>query len=306
MKQMLSDDILSIVMYREGWIFMDKKNAALISVFSNSALLILKIVAGIMMGSISVISEGIHSSIDLLASVVAFFSIRKAVEPADTEHPFGHGKFENISGFFEAMLISFAAIFIAYEAIRKLFNPTDIERLDWGILVMVFSSIVNIIVSRILFVVSKKSGSIALEADAVHLSVDVFTSVSVILGLVIIKLTGWVIIDPVIAVIVAIMIGRTSVVLIKKSISDLSDQSLPECELGTIRGIIEGYHDVLGYHKMRTRKSGDQRELDLHITMDKNTTLECAHDLCFRIESRIKEKLPGTHITLHVEPDNNK
>jgi cation diffusion facilitator family transporter len=282
---------------------MNKKNAALVSVFSNTALIILKIIAGILMGSIAVISEAVHSAIDLIASVVAYFSIKKAIEPADSDHPFGHGKYENISGFFEAMLIFFAAAFIFYEAVKKFFAPSEVQSLDWGIGVMIFSVFVNIAVSRILFKVSKKTNSIALEADAMHLSVDVFTSVSVIVGLVVIKFTGWKIVDPIIAIVVACMICKASLDLTKKSIGDLADQSLPENELQIICGILESNNDIKGYHKMRTRKSGDQREIEIHITMEKNTTLERAHDFCFGIESKIKEALPGSHITLHVEPD---
>jgi cation diffusion facilitator family transporter len=281
---------------------MNKKNAALVSVFSNTALIILKIIAGILMGSIAVISEAVHSAIDLIASVVAYFSIKKAIEPADSDHPFGHGKYENISGFFEAMLIFFAAAFIVYEAVKKFFAPSEVQSLDWGIGVMIFSVFVNIAVSRILFKVSKKTNSIALEADAMHLSVDVFTSVSVIVGLVVIKFTGWKIVDPIIAIVVACMICKASLDLTKKSIGDLADQSLPENELQIICRILESNSDIKGYHKMRTRKSGDQREIEIHITMEKDTTLERAHDFCFGIENKIREALPGSHITLHVEP----
>ncbi|HAJ79698.1 MAG TPA: cation transporter [Fibrobacteres bacterium] len=281
---------------------MNKKNAALVSVFSNTALIILKIIAGILMGSIAVISEAVHSAIDLIASVVAYFSIKKAIEPADSDHPFGHGKYENISGFFEAMLIFFAAAFIVYEAVKKFFAPSEVQSLDWGIGVMIFSVFVNIAVSRILFKVSKKTNSIALEADAMHLSVDVFTSVSVIVGLVVIKFTGWKIVDPIIAIVVACMICKASLDLTKKSIGDLADQSLPENELQIICRILESNSDIKGYHKMRTRKSGDQREIEIHITMEKDTTLERAHDFCFGIENKIREAQPGSHITLHVEP----
>jgi cation diffusion facilitator family transporter len=186
---------------------MQKKHAALLSVVSNTVLIAFKITAGILMGSISVISEAVHSAIDLVASIVAYFSIKKAVEPADHDHPFGHGKFENISGFFEAMLIFFAAVMIIYEAVQKLFHPIEVERLGWGIGVMFISVIVNTFISKTLFKISKRTNSIALEADAMHLYVDVFTSLSVMAGLAVIKLTHWEILDPVIAIVVACMIG---------------------------------------------------------------------------------------------------
>jgi cation diffusion facilitator family transporter len=282
---------------------MQKKHAALLSVVSNTVLIAFKITAGILMGSISVISEAVHSAIDLVASIVAYFSIKKAVEPADHDHPFGHGKFENISGFFEAMLIFFAAVMIIYEAVQKLFHPIEVERLGWGIGVMFISVIVNTFISKTLFKISKRTNSIALEADAMHLYVDVFTSLSVMAGLAVIKLTHWEILDPVIAIVVACMIGKASLDLTKKSLRDLADQSLPDAELLTIKRILDGYTEITGYHKLRTRKSGEQREIDIHVTMEKNTTLEYAHDLCFKIENTIKETYPGSYITLHVEPE---
>jgi cation diffusion facilitator family transporter len=282
---------------------MQKQQAATLSVISNTVLIVFKIVAGITMGSIAVISEAVHSAIDLIASLVAWYSIKKAVAPADREHPFGHGKFENISGFFEAILIFFAAGMIVYEAVKKLFHPIEMEHLDWGIGVMLVSVIVNILISQILFRTAKKTKSIALEADGMHLYVDVLTSLSVMAGLVVIKFTHWEIFDSIIAIAVACMIGKASVDLTKKSIHDLADRSLPEDELQSIRQILQGYPQVISYHKLRTRQSGNQREIDIHITMDKNTTLENSHELCSQIEKLIQEALPGASITLHVEPD---
>jgi cation diffusion facilitator family transporter len=282
--------------------FMHKQNVALLSVISNSILIVFKIIAGIFMGSISVISEAVHSAIDLIASIVAWFSIKKAGQPADLDHPFGHGKYENISGFFEAMLIFFAAAMILYEAIKKLFHPAEVERLGWGIAVMGISVIINTVVSRMLFKTAKKTNSIALEADGMHLWVDVITSLSVIIGLITIHFTHWQILDPIIAIVVACMIGKASIDLTKKSISDLADRSLPEPELQSIQNILQTYPSVLGHHKLRTRQCGDRREIDIHILMDKNMTLEDSHGLCSKIEDHIKETLPGSYITLHVEP----
>jgi cation diffusion facilitator family transporter len=281
---------------------MKKTSVPIISITSNSVLLIFKIVAGVLMGSVAVISEAVHSGIDLLASAVAFASIRKAEQPADQDHPFGHGKFENISGFFEALLIFFAAGLIIFEAIKKLLHPLLIEKLGWGIGVMAVSTIVNICVSQILFKSAKKHGSIAIEADAMHLWTDVFTSGGVMAGLVIIRLTHWEVLDPVIAIFVAGLILKASFDLTIKAIADLADHQLPENELSAIRSVVDGYPEVDGYHKLRTRKSGSRREIDLHIQIDKNTTLATSHDLCFRIENAIKTELPGAYVTIHVEP----
>ena len=285
---------------------MRKTRVVLVSITSNSVLIIFKIVAGVLMGSVAVISEAIHSSIDLAAAVVAFIAIRKADVPADRDHPFGHGKFENISGFFEALLIFFAAGLIIYEAVKKLLHPLAVERLDWGIAVMAVSAIVNIVVSRILFREARRSGSIAIEADAMHLWTDVFTSMGVMGGLLALRLTGWAILDPVIAIVVAGLILKASFDLTTKSITDLADHQLPDNELESIHAILEKNLDVKSYHKLRTRRSGSRREIDIHIQVDRDISLYHAHQICFCVEKAIKDALPGAYVTIHVEPARQK
>jgi cation diffusion facilitator family transporter len=226
---------------------MKKTQVVIVSIISNTSLVVFKVVAGIAMGSVAVISEAIHSGIDLLAAVVAFIAVRKADEPADHDHPFGHGKFENISGFFEALLIFLAAGLIITEAIKKLLHPEEVDKLGWGIGVMAISGIVNFFVSRILFKSAKKTGSIAIEADAMHLWVDVFTSVGVMVGLVLIRLTHWEILDPIIAIVVAGLILKASLDLTLKSIADLADHQLPESETSSIRAIIDSHKEVASY-----------------------------------------------------------
>jgi cation diffusion facilitator family transporter len=281
---------------------MNKQGAAFISIISNSFLILLKIGAGVMMGSVAVISEAIHSGIDLLASIVAFISIREAVKPADQEHPYGHGKFESISGFFEAILIFVAAGLIIVEAVKKMTHPGVMEKLDWGIAVMLVSVVVNIIVSRVLFRISKQECSIALEADAMHLWVDVFTSVGVIAGLVVIRVTGLTMLDPVIAILVAAMILKASWDLTKRSLEELADKSLPPEEVERITAILKAHPQILGFHKMRTRQNGSQRELDIHLTIDPRSSVHDAHELCNHVETEIAEVLPEMYITTHVEP----
>jgi cation diffusion facilitator family transporter len=283
---------------------MKKTHVEIISIASNSTLIVLKVIAGILMGSVAVISEAVHSGIDLIAAIIAFIAIRKADEPADESHPFGHGKFENISGFFEALLIFLAAGLIISEAAKKLIHPADVEKLGWGIGVMAVSGIVNFFVSRVLFRSAKKHGSIAIEADAMHLWVDVFTSVGVMAGLLLINFTHWKILDPVIAILVAGLILKAAFDLTLKSIADLADHQLPDVEILSIRSIIDSHKEVKGYHKLRTRKSGGRREIDIHVQVDKATTLEDAHTVCFKIENAIKEDLPGAYVTIHVEPYN--
>jgi cation diffusion facilitator family transporter len=283
---------------------MKKTQVEIVSISSNSLLIILKIIAGVMMGSVAVISEAIHSGIDLIAAIVAFIAIRKADEPADEGHPFGHGKFENISGFFEALLIFLAAGLIISEAVKKLIHPADVEKLGWGIAVMAVSGTVNFFASRVLSGSAKKHGSIAIEADAMHLWVDVFTSIGVMTGLLLIRVTHWEILDPVIGIVVAGLIIKAAFDLTVKSIADLADHQLPDSEILSIRSIIHSHKEVESYHKLRTRKSGGRREIDIHVQVDKTMTLEDAHTTCFKIENAIKETLPGAYVTIHVEPYN--
>jgi len=279
---------------------MDKQGAALLSVFSNTTLILFKLIAGVVMGSVSVISEAIHSGIDLLASIIAYFSIRQAKKPADSDHPFGHGKFENVSGAFEAILIFLAATLIIYEAIKKIIHKGEIESIEAGI------GVVNLFISSKLFKIAKKTDSVALEADAMHLFTDVFTSFGVFLGLIVIKFTHIYILDPIIAIIVALMIIKASVELTQKALCDLVDKSLPQEEVKVIEDIIKKYSQVTSYHKLRTRKSGDRREIDVHIRMENSTTLIDAHNLCNMIEDEIKNALPNSYITIHIEPEDEK
>ena len=270
---------------------------------SNSLLLVAKLVAGFAMGSASVISEGIHSSVDLLASLIAFLSIRAAVKPADEEHEFGHGKIENISGSIEALLIFMAAGLIIYQAIKKITVGTPVERLDLGIGLMAGSAVLNFFVSRRLHKIADSTDSVALEADAWHLTTDVYTSLGVFVGLVIVRLTHLTILDPIIAIGVALLIIRAAWNITRKSMGGLVDVRLPQAEEDIIAAsITEHLGQITGFHELRTRKSGSQRYIDLHLVLPKSVTLEDAHKLCDHLESDIKSKLSNGLVTIHCEP----
>ncbi|MDD1713251.1 MAG: cation diffusion facilitator family transporter, partial [Methanoregulaceae archaeon] len=232
-----------------------KQNTARLSVLSNAALVLMKFVVGFTIGSVSIISEAIHSSMDLIAAVIAFFSVRKSAEPPDAAHEFGHGKFEDISGLVEALLIFIAALLIIYKAVNNLLGePAEQltqDLLFMGIAVMGISALANWYVSHRLFIVAKQSESIALESDAWHLRTDVYTSLGVFIGLVLIKLTGITIFDPLFALAVAVVIIKAAYDLTKRSLSDLIDHSIPEGDEKRIREIIcehssiyAGFHDL--------------------------------------------------------------
>ena len=282
-------------------------SVARLSIYSNSLLLIIKLAVGFFMGSISVMSEALHSGIDLLAAVIANYSVKKAGQPADDEHRFGHGKFENVSGTVEAILIFVVAIIILYKSSVKILGNETIEidssLIGIGIVIMGISTIVNFYVSARIMKVAKKAESIALEADAYHLTTDVYTSIGVLAGLILIKITGNPIFDPLMAIIVALIILKASYDLTKRSVSGIMDVKLSDNEEDTIKSIIhEHYSQYAEYHNLRSRMSGAERFVDLHLVVPKNQNVVDAHDFCDHLEKEIKEKIPNLSILIHVEP----
>lgn len=283
--------------------FRTKTGAAGLSVLSNTLLILLKLVAGILTGSVSIIAEAIHSGIDLLAALIAFVSLRIAGRPADREHPFGHGKVENVSGTIEAVLIFVAAIFIIYQAINRIIAGAIVEYLSIGIAVMAISVVVNIIVSRHLLRIARDADSIALEADARHLTADVYTSLGVMAGLVVVQVTGLNILDPIIAIGVSIFIMRAAYNLTRRAFPSLIDVKLPEEEEALIVSTMsEHMGELVSFHELRTRKAGSERHIELHMMMARDASIERAHSLCDHLEKDIRSRLPHTHVTIHVEP----
>jgi len=292
----------------------EKTKVASLSVASNILLTLTKVVVGLVSGSVSILSEGIHSGIDLVAAFIALFAVKESGKPADSCHAYGHGKIENVSGTIEAALIFVAALMIIVEAIEKVQeiingnggHVSDLG-LGLGLLIMGVSALMNMIVSTRLMKVAKDTDSVALEADALHLRTDVYTSLGVFLGLLIIKITGWAIIDPIIALGVALMIIGAAVDLTKKAFAPLVDVSLPNEERTIIAEVLRLYEDeFVEFHKLRTRKAGAERHIDLHLVVAKYTPVVDVHELCDRIEHEISEKLSLTHVLIHAEPCNGR
>ncbi|MDD4873655.1 MAG: cation diffusion facilitator family transporter [Dehalococcoidales bacterium] len=280
-----------------------KSKAAALSIASNTLLILLKLFAGIITGSISLIAEAIHSCMDLAAAVIAFVCVRVSDKPVDKKHPFGHGKAENVSGVIEGVLILIAAGIIVNEAIHKITQGVELKIVEVGIATMAISIVVNILVSRYLLKVSKSTDSLALEADAVHLTTDVLTMSGVLLGLIAVKLTGIEIIDPIVALFVALLIVKAAFDIIWKSFGGLMDVSLPESEKAAIEAcLLEHNNRIVEFHKLRTRKAGSQRQVDLHLVIPKTASIEEAHNLCDHLETDIGKILPNTVINIHVEP----
>ena len=283
-----------------------KSKAAGFSILSNTCLILLKLVAGIVTGSVSLIAEAIHSMMDLAAAIVAFVSVRVSDKPPDNRHPFGHGKAENISGVIEGLLIFIAAGLIINEAVHKIIEGVHLEMLEIGIAIMAVSIVVNVVVSRYLKKVSRDTDSLALEADATHLTTDVMTMAGVLIGLVIVRVTGLYILDPVIAIIVAILIIKAAFDITRKSFGGLMDTSLPESEQTAIEScLIEHSNSIVEFHRLRTRKAGSQRQIDFHLVIPKAICVDEAHQLCDHLETDIEIILGNAEVNIHVEPCNS-
>ena len=288
-----------------------KTGVARLSVVSNTLLVCFKLVVGLLTGSVSILSEALHSAVDLIAAAIALFAVKKAGEPEDEHHRFGHGKFENISGFIEALLIFVAALWIIYEAISKLLHPEALQAIGWGVTVMVISALANTLVSSMLFKVAKETDSIALQADGWHLRTDVWTSAGVAVGLGVMMIgekfappttnLHW--IDPVAALVVALLILKAAWKLTRQSLKDLLDTSLDEEEVGWIEEYLRQLPDgACGYHHLRTRKAGPVRFIELHLLVKPEMTVEASHELADELVAAIKRQFDRARVLIHVEP----
>ena len=286
-----------------------KSRAAAVSIVSNSALIVFKLVIGIMSGSIAIISEALHSASDLVAAIIAFYSVRKAAVPPDLHHHYGHEKVENLSGVIEALLIIAAAGVIIYEGVLKVIHGLHIDHIWLGVAVMATSGVANLIVSRrVLYPVARRTQSAALEADAAHLLTDVYTSFGVAGGLLLVKLTGWELFDPIAAIAVAVLIIRTGYLLVVQSTKVLLDQTLPESELEDIRRCVKDHRGdlIVGYHRLRARQAGNRRHIDLHVTVDESLTVAAAHEVAEHIAADIRECVPNSDVLVHIEPSSHE
>jgi cation diffusion facilitator family transporter len=282
-----------------------KTRAAVLSIVSNSTLIVLKLVAGVLTGSIAILTEAVHSCIDLIASLVAFVSVRKAGAPADPEHPYGHAKLENIAAAFEGVLILAGAVVIALESGRRLFDPPEVELLGVGIAVIAFSAVTNVLVAAYLARRAAATDSPALEGDAAHLRTDAFTSLAVLAGLLLVELTGVARIDPIVALLVAAVILGSGLRLLSRSSRVLVDEALPAEELAAVRAAIEdhGAPEVAGFHALRARRAGSDRYVDLHVQFRRGTSLERAHEVAHELTREIRGRLLGADVLIHLEPE---
>ena len=288
---------------------MEKRRVAWLSVGSNTLLTAGKLVAGFATGSVSIMSEAVHSAIDLIAAGIATFSVHVADRPPDYTHPYGHEKIENVSGVIEGLLIFAAAVWIIYEAVDKLMHGVDLKYLGHGLVVMGISGAMNLFVARLLRRSAIRNRSVALEADAAHLYADVYTSIGVFVGLTVITVgrrffdadLAW--LDPVIAIGVAVLILATAYRITRKSFYPLLDSAASPGEISMVEGIMNEFgKDGIDFHKLRTRRAGGSLYVDLHMGFKPGMSLEQGHGISHSLTAKIEETVPGAKVLVHLEP----
>jgi cation diffusion facilitator family transporter len=287
-----------------------KPAAAAVSIASNSLLIGLKLAAAAITGSVAILSEALHSMVDLIASVIAFISVRRADEPADVEHPYGHEKLESLAASIEGMLIIVGAALIVYEAVHRLTTGAEVEKLGVGIAVIGFSAIANGSVSLFLRRQARRHASPALSGDAAHLGTDALTSLGVLVGLALVQITGWNAIDSAVAIAVAVVIVFAGVGILRRSASALVDQAPPPAEMDRIEAAIARARadmpEIVGYHKLRARTAGRRRYIDLHLQFRSRTTLERAHAVAHELRDAIEAELGDAEVLIHTEPESSR
>ncbi len=265
--------------------------------------ILLKGIAWWLTDSVGLLSDAIESFVNLAGALMALGMLSVAARPADDNHAYGHTKAEYFSSAFEGFLILGAAVWIAVEAVERLRNPRPVQAAFVGLAVAVVATIVNLVTARILMAVGRNARSIALEADAHHLFTDVWTSIGVIAGVALVWQTGWLWLDPMIALLVAANIIRTGWHLMRRSASGLMDASLPDSQLKQIESILNSYRqEGLEFHALRTRQAGARAFITLHVLVPGAWTVQHGHDWSERIEADLRTALPGVHVTTHLEP----
>lgn len=280
-----------------------KTRWAKLSVASNALLVAFKLAVGLSTGSVSIVAEAVHSANDLLAAIIAFLAVKKSAKPADENHAFGHGKFENLAGLSESVLIVLAGGAMVYQSAQKLLHPVGLQMVDLGIGVMGMSAVVNYLVSRKLIRVARETDSVALETDGSHLLVDVYTSLGVMGGLLLIRLTKLQILDPIISICVALYIVYLGLHLSIKSARDLLDEQLPPDEVQTIRKLLQSDGNrIASFHGLATRKSAGTRMVEVHLVVCSSWSVKEGHDAGVEVRRTIDKAFSGARMVFHIDP----
>ena len=280
----------------------EKVAAARLSLLSNALLTVVKLTIGLLTNSVGVLSDGAHSASDVMASAIALYTVREADRPPDEDHPYGHGKMESVSALVQALLLFAVGSYIVTEAIRHLLNHEGPKRVDWGMGIMLVSAVVNAFIVRFVSRAADRTESPSLHAAAQDHRADIFTAIGVLAGLILVRLTGNSIFDPILALAVAVVIFRGAWHVVRDAMRNLVDRRLPEQDVQTVHRVFDSDPHVLGYHKVRTRMAGSTRHVDAHVMMDDDLTLLRSHQLTEALESKVREALPHSVVTLHTEP----
>lgn len=277
--------------------------AAVVSVASGVGILVFKFAAYLITGSVAILSDAAESVVNVVAANVALISLVIAVRPPDEGHPYGHGKAEYISSATEGVLIFFAGGWILITALQRFLQPIPLRSLTLGLVVLAVATVGNYLTARFLMRVSKEAHSIALEADAKHLLTDVLTSLAVFVGVGLVSVTGVQWLDPLVGALIAVNVLWMGVSVSRRAVGGLMDTSLPPDEDAKVRAILDAHQEeIVNYHALRAREAGASRFVDLHLVLHRTLTVGQAHNLCDHLEEHVREALPGTDITIHVEP----
>ncbi len=266
-------------------------------------MVVLKAAVGVATSSMSVLAQSADSFFDLSAVFISFVMVRMTAKPADTEHPFGHGKMENIASIVQSLVIFIIGLFIIYFAIKEIASSAVVRYPEAGMIVMVLSILTSTFLSRYLFRVAQTTGSATLVMNARSISTVKYTASVVLIGLIIIRFTNFTLADPIIALLIAVWVFKEGIDVLRKSSPALIDEKLPGNEEEVIRStIMEHCSQLVGFHALRTRKSGIQRYIDLHLVVPHNTSVSQAHGMTEHLEQDIRSKLPHTSMIIHIEP----
>jgi cation diffusion facilitator family transporter len=281
----------------------EKKNVALGSVLAAVFITGFKLIIGLMTGSLGIISEALHSGLDMVAAMITYFSVRVSDKPADREHNYGHGKVENLSALIETILLLVTCIWIIYEAVHRLTSgETKIEVTAWSYIVVVCSIVIDFTRSRALYRVAKKHNSQALEADALHFSTDIWSSTVVLFGLICYQFLGWYRADSIAALFVAVIVLFVSYQLGRRSIDVLLDKS-PINTTKTVHEILKLHPEVLKYHGLKARTAGADTFIKFNVHFDPELSLREVHEVCDKIEAEIKKQVVRSEVYIHAEPE---
>ncbi|MDW8052662.1 MAG: cation diffusion facilitator family transporter [Armatimonadota bacterium] len=279
-----------------------KRRAALISLSYNLAAAGIKLATALLTGSVSLLSEALHSATDIIASFFAYLGVRIGAAPPDPKHPYGHGKIETMAGLGEATLLMLVVGYLLVEGVRRLIVGSELEHLEWGVGVMALSAGTSLLVGQYVWRVGKRLHSLALMSNGQHLMIDFWTSLGLLIALGVIHFTGWVVIDALLAIAIALWLLWGAWRLALRAFHELSDHCLPEEEIALIDKILRSEPSVLSYHDLRTRRAGATRYIDVHIVLPNDWSLKQAHDVADALEQRLESALHPAQVTIHVDP----